>query len=52
MSDTWRRTPKGKKREPRPPEKGGQRNYIVEVEDEEIFSKEEWSDEQPNDEDR
>lgn len=33
MSDTWRRIPKGKKREPRPPEKGGHRNFFDELDE-------------------
>lgn len=30
MSDTWRSSPKGKKKEPRPPAKGGQHNLVRE----------------------
>lgn len=28
MSDTWQKTPKGKKKDPRPPEKGGHVNEV------------------------
>lgn len=41
MSDTWERTPKGKKKDPRPPEKGGQVNLIKKFIEEEEEQKDE-----------